>query len=64
MAAVLGGFGTLRGPVVGGMMVGLLQAFVGRYLSAQYETVMVFALLLVLLTLRPQGLLGSQWSEH
>ena len=64
VAAVLGGFGTLRGPVVGGMMVGLLQAFVGRYLSAQYETVMVFALLLVLLTLRPQGLLGSQWSEH
>lgn len=64
VAAVLGGFGTLRGPVVGGIMVGLLQAFVGRYLSAQYETVMVFALLLVLLALRPQGLLGGRWSDH
>lgn len=64
VAAVLGGFGTLRGPVVGGIMVGLLQAFIGRYLSAQYETVMVFALLLVLLAVRPQGLLGGQWSEH
>jgi branched-chain amino acid transport system permease protein len=64
VAAVLGGFGTLRGPLIGGILVGVLQALVGRYLSAEYETVMVFMLLLVLLTVRPRGLLGSEWAAH
>jgi branched-chain amino acid transport system permease protein len=64
VAAVLGGFGTLRGPLIGGILVGVLQALVGRYLSAEYETVMVFVLLLVLLTVRPRGLLGSEWAAH
>ena len=64
VAAVLGGFGTLRGPLIGGSMVGVLQAVVGRYLSAEYETVMVFVLLLLLLTVRPKGLLGGEWAAH
>jgi branched-chain amino acid transport system permease protein len=64
VAAVLGGFGTLRGPLIGGLVVGILQALVGRYAAAEYETVTVFALMLVLLTFRPQGILGGQWSEH
>ena len=42
----------------------VLQALVGRYLSAEYETVMVFVLLLVLLTVRPRGMLGSEWAAH
>lgn len=49
---------------MGGVIVGLLQAFVGRYASAEYETVTVFALLLVLLTVRPRGLLVSVWATH
>jgi branched-chain amino acid transport system permease protein len=64
VAAVLGGFGTLIGPVIGGIVVGLVQAFVGRYGNVEYETLTVFALLLVLMTFRPQGILGSQWSDH
>lgn len=64
VAAVLGGFGTLIGPVIGGIVVGLVQAFVGRYGNVEYEALTVFALLLVLMTFRPQGILGSQWSDH
>lgn len=64
VAAVLGGFGTIRGAVAGGIIVGVLQAFVGRYASSDYETVMVFALMLVLLTFRPRGLLGGEWAAH
>jgi branched-chain amino acid transport system permease protein len=64
VAAVLGGFGTLIGPVIGGIVVGLVQAFVGRYGNVEYETLTVFALLLILMTFRPQGILGSQWSDH
>jgi branched-subunit amino acid ABC-type transport system permease component len=36
---------------------------VGRYISSSYQTVISFGLLLVLLTLRPQGLFGRQWEE-
>jgi branched-chain amino acid transport system permease protein len=64
VAAVLGGFGTLRGPLLGGVLVGVLQALVGRYSSAEYQTVTVFVLLLLLLTFRPRGLLGSEWAAH
>jgi branched-chain amino acid transport system permease protein len=64
VAAVLGGFGTLTGPLIGGIVVGLVQAFIGRYGNVEYETLTVFALLLVLMTFRPQGILGSGWSDH
>jgi branched-chain amino acid transport system permease protein len=63
VAAVLGGFGSLAGALVGGLLLGLLQALVGRYISSNFETVIVFAVLLVLLTVRPQGIIGMQWEE-
>jgi branched-chain amino acid transport system permease protein len=58
VAAVIGGLGSLRGALVGGLIVGILQTVILRYISANYETVIVFALLLVLLTVRPRGLFG------
>jgi branched-chain amino acid transport system permease protein len=64
VAAVLGGFGTLSGPLIGGIAVGLVQSFIGRYGNVEYETLTVFGLLLVLMTFRPQGILGSKWSDH
>jgi branched-chain amino acid transport system permease protein len=63
VAAVLGGFGSLPGALVGGLILGIVNAFVGRYISSSYQTVLAFALLLVLLTLRPQGLVGKDWEE-
>jgi len=63
VAAVLGGFGSLPGALVGGIILGLVNALVGRYISSSYQTVISFALLLALLTLRPQGLIGRHWEE-
>jgi len=61
VAAVIGGFGSLPGALVGGVLVGLVQAFTGRYISASYETVIAFGLLLVILAVRPQGIVGAHW---
>lgn len=63
VAAVLGGFGSLVGALVGGLLLGLIDAGVGRYISSNYQTVISFAILLALLALRPQGILGHRWEE-
>lgn len=63
VAAVLGGFGSLPGALIGGLLLGLVNAGVGRYISSNYQTVISFAILLVLLALRPQGIVGRHWEE-
>jgi len=63
VAAVLGGFGTMQGALVGGVLLGVVNALVGRYISSNYQTVIAFALLLVLLAVRPQGITGKHWEE-
>ena len=59
VAAVLGGFGRLTGGVVGGLAIGILQEFVSRYISTAYSDAIVFGVLLLVLVLRPQGILGA-----
>lgn len=61
IAAVLGGFGSMPGALVGGVLLGLVETAVGRYVSTSYETVIAFGLLLVLLAVRPQGIIGASW---
>ncbi|GGR14199.1 branched-chain amino acid ABC transporter permease [Deinococcus ruber] len=56
---VLGGLGSIPGAVVGGLVIGLAEAFVPSQYSAYREAV-AFALLFVMLLLRPQGLLGQR----
>lgn len=63
VAAVIGGFGSLPGALVGGLVVGVMKTLVGFYISADYETVIAFAVLLVLLVVRPEGLLGRRWQQ-
>ena len=63
-AAIIGGFGSLPGALAGGIVTGILQTAVSRYLSANYETVIVFAVLIVLLIVRPSGMFGSAGAEH
>jgi branched-chain amino acid transport system permease protein len=63
VAAVLGGFGSLPGALLGGLLLGLVNAIIGRYVSSNYQTVISFAILLALLAARPQGLIGSDWEE-
>jgi len=63
VAAVLGGFGSLLGALVGGLLLGVVNALVGRYVSSNYQTVIAFGILLLLLAVRPQGIIGKQWEE-
>jgi len=62
VAAVIGGFGSLPGALVGGLLVGVIESLVGRYVSATYEEVIALVLLLVLLVVRPRGLVGGSWA--
>ena len=57
-AAVLGGIGSLPGAVLGAFVIGLVEAFWGAYVSADYKDVVAYAVLAATLTVRPQGLLG------
>jgi branched-chain amino acid transport system permease protein len=58
VAISLGGQGSFVGVLIGGLVVGLASTFGGRYLGANYGDVMVFATLLVVLTIRPRGIGG------
>jgi len=62
VAAVIGGFGSLPGALVGGIVVGVIESLVGRYVSATYEEVIALGLLLILLVVRPRGLVGGAWA--
>ncbi|MEO0002316.1 MAG: hypothetical protein RLZZ22_8 [Pseudomonadota bacterium] len=57
-AAVLGGVGSLPGAMLGGLIIGLLEAFWAAYLSPEYKDVATFAILILVLMFRPSGLLG------
>ena len=57
-AAVLGGFGSLPGAVIGGLAIGLIEAFWSGYASAQYKDVAAFSVLIAVLIFMPTGLLG------
>ena len=57
-AAVLGGIGSLPGAMLGGFLIGLIEAFWSGYFSVEYKDVAVFGVLVLVLILRPTGLLG------
>ncbi|MEW5422926.1 branched-chain amino acid ABC transporter permease [Amorphus sp. 3PC139-8] len=57
-AAMLGGVGSLQGAVVGGIVLGLLEAFGSYYISSHFKDAIAFAILLAILFARPSGLLG------
>jgi len=66
-AAVLGGIGNITGAMLGGLVLGILEAFAGAYLSqftggafgSEYKDIFAFAILIVILIFRPTGLLGE-----
>jgi branched-chain amino acid transport system permease protein len=70
-AAVLGGIGNIPGAMLGGMVLGLLEAFAASYLSlltdgafgAEYKDVFAFLVLIMILIFRPRGLLGETVRE-
>jgi branched-chain amino acid transport system permease protein len=63
VAAVIGGIGNVRGAVLGGFVIASIEHFGVFYISSAYRDVYVFALLIVILLVRPSGLLGSPVQE-
>ncbi|MFZ5353271.1 MAG: branched-chain amino acid ABC transporter permease [Bacillota bacterium] len=63
IAAVLGGFGSFVGPVVGGFVIGVLDNLVGYYVSLKWKTVIVYGLLIVILVVKPTGLFGKAYRK-
>jgi branched-chain amino acid transport system permease protein len=57
-AAMLGGIGSALGAVVGGLVLGMLEAFSAGYISSQYKDAVAFLLILIVLFAMPQGILG------
>ncbi|HEX4657608.1 MAG TPA: branched-chain amino acid ABC transporter permease [Streptosporangiaceae bacterium] len=57
-AAVVGGIGSIPGAMLGGLLIGLAESFVTGYVSSTYTNLLVFALLIVVMLVRPSGLLG------
>jgi branched-chain amino acid transport system permease protein len=63
-AAILGGLGNFPGAVVGGLVLGLLESLGAGYLSSAYKDVIAFAIILIVLFFRPDGILGALRSER
>jgi branched-chain amino acid transport system permease protein len=59
VAAVIGGFSSLGGAVVGGLLLGLLETYAGAFFGATFKNLVPFGVLILLLLLRPQGLAGA-----
>ncbi len=60
VGAVLGGFNSLAGAVVGGLLLGVLETLIGLFLTSAFKDVVVFGLLIAVLLIRPSGLLGRR----
>ncbi|HTR06968.1 MAG TPA: branched-chain amino acid ABC transporter permease [Paraburkholderia sp.] len=63
-AAVLGGIGNIPGAMVGGFLIGLLEAFGAGYVSSQWTDVFVFGVLIAVLVVKPTGLFGERVVER
>lgn len=62
-AAVFGGIGSIPGAFIGGILLGVIEIFAGAYISTQLSNAIVFAVLIVVLLVKPDGLLGKHVSE-
>ena len=62
-AAVFGGIGSIPGALLGGLLLGVIEIFAGGYISTQLQNAIVFAVLIVVLLVKPTGLLGKQIHE-
>jgi branched-chain amino acid transport system permease protein len=63
VAAVVGGIGNVRGAVLGGLLIGMVELFGAAYLSPYLRDVYVFSILILVLLFRPTGLLGKATVE-
>ena len=57
-AAVVGGIGSITGAVLGGFVIGLAESFITGYVLSTFTNLLVFAILIIVMLVRPSGLLG------
>ncbi len=63
-AAVLGGLNSLPGAVLGGLVLGVAESLTGAYLTIQFKNTLAFVIIVVILLIRPEGLLGREFKER
>ncbi|MGN0976142.1 MAG: branched-chain amino acid ABC transporter permease [Gemmiger sp.] len=62
-AAVFGGIGSIPGAMLGGILLGIIETFSKKYISTQFSDAIVFGVLILVLLIKPTGLLGKQVQE-
>jgi len=62
-AAVFGGIGSIPGAMIGGLLMGVIEIFASAYMSTQLANAVVFSVLIIVLLVKPTGLLGKKISE-
>jgi len=62
-AVVIGGFGSIPGAIIGGLLIGLVEIFGGTYISSIYKDTIVFLVLIVSLLIRPKGIFSEKTAE-
>lgn len=63
VAAVFGGIGLIPGAMIGGYFIGMIEVFVAGYGNSMYKDAVVFAILILILIIKPSGLLGKNTKE-
>jgi branched-chain amino acid transport system permease protein len=63
-AAILGGLNSLPGAIVGGLILGVGEALAGGFVSIAFKNTLAFLIIIVVLLLRPEGLLGEEFKER
>ena len=63
-AAVLGGLNSLPGAVLGALILGVAESLTGAYLTIQFKNTLAFVVIIVVLLIRPEGLLGKEFKER
>jgi branched-chain amino acid transport system permease protein len=63
VAAVLGGIGLIPGAMLGGFVIGMIETIAKAYISSQWSDAIVFGILIIVLLIKPTGILGKNERE-
>jgi branched-chain amino acid transport system permease protein len=63
-AAILGGLNSLPGAILGGIILGVAESLAGGYISVAFKNSLAFLIIIVILLVRPEGLLGEMFKER
>ena len=63
-AAILGGLNSLPGAILGGLLLGIAESLSGAYIAIQFKNTLAFLIIVVVLLVRPEGLLGREFKER